>query len=67
MKPLEQSDPPFDQRKTRYKNATWLKPKLVGEFRFSEWTADNKLRHPSFLGLREDKNAKNVTQEEPKS
>ncbi|MFW5832017.1 MAG: non-homologous end-joining DNA ligase [Prolixibacteraceae bacterium] len=67
MKPLEQDNPPFDNKKTGYKNATWLKPKLVGEFRFSEWTADNKLRHPSFLGLREDKKAKEVTKEEPKS
>ena len=67
MKPLEQDEPPFDQKKTGYKNATWLKPKLVGEFRFSEWTGDNKLRHPSFLGLREDKKAKDAKKEEPKS
>ncbi len=67
MKPLEQKNQPFDQKKTSYKNVTWLKPKLVGEFRFSEWTADNKLRHPSFMGLREDKKAKDVTKEEPES
>jgi DNA ligase D-like protein (predicted ligase) len=67
MKKLEQADPPFDKEKTKYKNATWLKPKLVGEFRFTEWTGDNKLRHPSFLGLREDKKAKDVKKEEPKS
>lgn len=63
MKALEQDEPPFDEEKPDYKNVTWLKPKLVGEFRFTEWTSDNKLRHPSFLGLREDKKAKNVKKE----
>ncbi len=67
MKKLEQDDPPFDNDNPDYKNATWLKPKLVGEFRFTEWTKDNKLRHPSFLGLRDDKKAKDVVKEEPKS
>lgn len=63
MKPLEQDDSPFEGEIPDYKNVTWLKPKLVGEFRFTEWTEDNKLRHPSFLGLREDKKAKNVKKE----
>ena len=67
MKPLEQENPPFDDEDPDYKEATWLKPKLVGEFRFTEWTGDNKLRHPSFLGLRDDKKAKDVKKEEPES
>jgi len=33
----------------------WIKPKLVAEVKFSEWTADARLRHPVFIGLREDK------------
>jgi bifunctional non-homologous end joining protein LigD len=33
----------------------WIKPKLVAEVKFSEWTADQRMRHPIFLGLREDK------------
>jgi bifunctional non-homologous end joining protein LigD len=33
----------------------WLKPVLVGQFEFLEWTADNHLRHSKFVGLREDK------------
>jgi len=45
---------------------TWLKPKLVGEFDFTEWTRDGKLRHPRFKGLRDDKKAKEVIREEPK-
>lgn len=65
MKPLERNDPPFDEN-PGYKNATWLKPELVGEFRFTQWTGDNKLRHPSFLGLRDDKKAGEVRKEVPK-
>jgi bifunctional non-homologous end joining protein LigD len=65
MEPLEKDDHPFDEADPGYKAVTWLKPKLVGEFRFTEWTSDNKLRHPSFLGLRDDKKAKDVVKEEP--
>jgi bifunctional non-homologous end joining protein LigD len=41
----------------------WLKPKLVGQFEFVEWTSDNHLRHTSFVGLREDKSARDVRRE----
>ena len=37
------------------KSATWVKPKLVAQIAFAEWTADGKLRQPVFLGLRRDK------------
>lgn len=43
--------------------ATWLKPKLVCEVEFTEWTADNSLRHPSFKGLRFDKPATKIKKE----
>jgi len=43
----------------------WLKPKLVCQVKFSEWTRDGKLRQPVFLGLREDKNAAEVIRERP--
>ena len=43
--------------------ATWVKPKYVGEFGFTEWTDDGKLRHPRFLGLRRDKNPTDVVRE----
>lgn len=66
MKNLEQDNHPFDETDPGYKAVTWLKPELVGEFRFTEWTSDSKLRHPSFLGLRDDKKAKDVVKEEPK-
>ena len=39
----------------REKDATWLAPKLVAQVAFQEWTADEKLRQPVFLGLRDDK------------
>jgi len=45
------------------KRCHWLKPKLVGQIKFSEWTRDEKLRQPVFLGLREDKNATEVVRE----
>jgi bifunctional non-homologous end joining protein LigD len=35
----------------------WLKPELVGQFEFLEWTGDIHLRHSKFVGLREDKKA----------
>jgi ATP-dependent DNA ligase len=41
----------------------WLKPVLVGQFEFLEWTADNHLRHSKFVGLREDKVATSVRAE----
>jgi DNA ligase D-like protein (predicted ligase) len=42
----------------------WLKPVLVGQFEFLEWTSDNHLRHTKFIALRDDKEAKNVTRED---
>ena len=41
----------------------WLKPVLVGQFEFLEWTPDDQLRHTRFMGVRRDKNAKDVTRE----
>jgi ATP-dependent DNA ligase len=41
----------------------WLKPVLVGQFEFLEWTGENHLRHTKFIGLREDKKAKDVRRE----
>lgn len=45
------------------KHAVWATPKLVGEVAFAEWTDDGVIRHPSFQGLREDKDAKDVVRE----
>lgn len=51
----------------REKVATWVKPRYVVQVSFSEWTADNRLRHPSLLGIREDKGVDEVVRERPVS
>jgi bifunctional non-homologous end joining protein LigD len=48
----------------REKGAHWLRPELVAQIGFSEWTRDGKLRHPRYLGLRDDKPAQDVVREE---
>jgi len=45
--------------------AHWTEPKLIAEAAFIEWTSDGSIRHPSFQGLREDKNPKEVVREIP--
>jgi bifunctional non-homologous end joining protein LigD len=45
------------------REVTWIRPDLVGQVRFTEWTDDGSLRHPVFLGLRPDKSAKEVVRE----
>ena len=47
-------------------NTSWVKPKLVGEVKFTEWTSKGEMRHPVFLGLRTDKKATEVIREIPK-
>jgi bifunctional non-homologous end joining protein LigD len=47
------------------RNAHWVKPVLVCEVVFTEWTSDGKIRHPSFQGLRADKNPKEIRRETP--
>lgn len=45
---------------------TWVRPRLVAEIKFTEWTKDGRMRHPVFLGLRTDKPASRVMRERPK-
>jgi bifunctional non-homologous end joining protein LigD len=49
--------------KAKMADCRWLKPVLVGQFEFLEWTEDNHLRHSRFVGLRDDKPARAVTRE----
>lgn len=64
MSEIETGEPEFEENKDLPgKNVHWLKPKLVGEVAFTEWTRTNKLRHPRYLGLRRDKKAKEVVKE----
>jgi bifunctional non-homologous end joining protein LigD len=43
------------------RDATWVRPDLVAQLAYQEWTADGKLRQPAFLGLRTDKKPAEVT------
>jgi bifunctional non-homologous end joining protein LigD len=64
FRPLVTERPPFVDL-PREKGRTYLAPKLVAQISFQEWTADMKLRQPVFLGLRDDKKAKEVVLPEP--
>ncbi len=55
---------PFDDEVSA-SDVTWVTPDLVGEVGFTEWTRDGRLRHPRFLGLRDDKDATDVVRERP--
>ena len=55
MQPLKTEKCPFVSKPKTNEPVQWIKPKLVAEVKFSEWTADGRLRHPVFVGLREDK------------
>ena len=50
--------------KEEMKNCVWLKPELIARIEFTEWTLDNHLRHSKFVGLREDKEAREVVRED---
>jgi DNA ligase D-like protein (predicted ligase) len=65
LAPLVRETSPFEPEKGIPRAATWVEPELVGQFAFMEWTADGRLRHPSFLGLRFDKPAREVIRETP--
>ena len=66
LESLERQSCPFAQVPSDAGKGThWVTPKLVGEIAFTEWTRDNRLRHPRFLGLRRDKPASKVVREEP--
>ena len=67
LDPLTTDQCPFDPPPPRpdlARGATWVRPELVAELAFAEWTSDGRLRHPSYLGLRADKAANDVTRAE---
>jgi ATP-dependent DNA ligase len=49
--------------KEEMQNCVWLKPELVAQIEFTEWTPDGHVRHSKFVGLRDDKNARQVVRE----
>lgn len=64
--PLITDKKPIPQKVPDAGNTSWVKPKLVAEVKFTEWTAAGEMRHPVFLGLRTDKPATEVIREKPK-
>lgn len=61
---LRQNKTPYVSISTEGKRgAIWVKPQLVAEVEFTEWTPDGSLRHPSFKGMREDKQANSIVRE----
>ncbi|HKG36626.1 MAG TPA: non-homologous end-joining DNA ligase [Solirubrobacterales bacterium] len=64
LRSLERERNPFP-RGQGPRGARWVAPELVAQVGFSEWTRDGKLRHPRFLGLRDDKRPEEVVRERP--
>jgi bifunctional non-homologous end joining protein LigD len=64
---LERREPPFSNppRGAEARGVHWVEPKLVAEVAFTQWTRDGHLRHPTFQGLREDKDPREVVREVP--
>jgi DNA ligase D-like protein (predicted ligase) len=65
LRELERDDPPFADVHPVPRGTHWVEPELVGQIGFTEWTRDGRLRHPRFLGLRDDKPAREVVRERP--
>jgi bifunctional non-homologous end joining protein LigD len=65
LAPLARPGPPFDTPLPApvARQGRWVEPRLVAEVEFGEWTGDGVLRHPSYLGLRDDKDPRDVVRE----
>jgi bifunctional non-homologous end joining protein LigD len=63
LKSLVRLKKPFQQKIPNERSTTWVKPRLVCEVKFTEWTRSGQMRHPAFVGLRGDKPARNVVRE----
>lgn len=69
LKPLHRDDSPFPvapkMPRIRKGDVQWVEPRLVAQVRYGEWTHDGHLRHPAYLGLRDDKDAGEVVVPQP--
>ncbi|HSA56781.1 MAG TPA: non-homologous end-joining DNA ligase [Gemmatimonadaceae bacterium] len=63
LAPLERATCPFETEPTTNEPAHWVTPRVVVEVKFSEWTSDGRLRQPTFLGVRDDKDPHLVIRE----
>ena len=67
LRKIERRDPPFAVVPSSYlRGSRWAEPRLVAEIAYSNWTTDQVMRHPKFVGLREDKAPREVRREAPK-
>ena len=65
LRELETDGSPFEDVDPVPRGTHWVRPELVGQFGFAEWTRDGRLRHPRYLGLRDDKPPRQVLRERP--
>lgn len=65
LRALETKTSPFARPPKTRTRAHWVKPELVAQVRFTEWTNDGSMRHPTFLGLRDDKSPRECHRERP--
>jgi bifunctional non-homologous end joining protein LigD len=63
---LKTTKSPFPKKTKDEAVTTWVNPQLVAEVKFTEWTSSGEMRHPVYLGLREDKRAEEVVLEREK-
>jgi bifunctional non-homologous end joining protein LigD len=63
LKPLERKTPPFETTPATNEPAHWVRPEVVVEVKFNEWTDEGKLRQPIFVGVRDDKDPRSVVRE----
>jgi bifunctional non-homologous end joining protein LigD len=63
LQALERKTSPFTTTPKTNERPHWVKPEVVVEVRFNEWTNEGKLRQPVFLGVRDDKEAREVRRE----
>jgi len=63
LRPLETATCPFATRPVANERPHWTRPEVVVEVAFTEWTADGKLRHPKYLGVRDDVDPRQVRRE----
>lgn len=65
LAPLERKTAPFKNKPKTETKAHWTSPSLVAEISFTEWTRDGQLRHPVFVAMRSDKDAREIVRERP--
>ena len=63
LRGIERDSPPFVDVHPIPRGTRWVEPELVAQVGFTEWTRDGRLRHPRYLGLRDDKPAREVVRE----